>query len=290
MVGSAGSSLIRPEWGRTLDDIIAASKPILDFKRERLSLLKRSRPALVMGQFNVAPLIQELSKMDLMTIGGAPTSGFIGMSELWYGRTPVDALLLPLLGQIRFTASVFARHELQVLKAVIDTVDEHSCLMPHSDDYVHHMCALRTHVPLIISPGSIGISYHPHTLAEMFWRMPKVGRFYAFNNFEPHTVTKLDAGIRAHLIVDLVSKDMTQEMIQRLMAGGRGTSSRSHCPNLITHSMSNFRLRNQLAVMHGAPLCESPPEQTADANVALSREWIQRSAREALEGGRVLDI
>jgi hypothetical protein len=273
-----------------MDDILAVSKPILEFKRERLSLLKRDRPVTLIGQFDVSPLVDALNAVNLMRIGAPPTSGFIGMSEVWYGNSPVDALLMPLLEKLCLAASVHVRHKLRVLKAVIDTVDENTCLMPHSDDYVHHMCALRTHVPLIISPGSIGISYHPLTLNPIFWRMSRVGKFYAFNNFEPHTVTKLDAGIRAHLIVDMVVDEMDRSMMGRLMAAKRGDGTRTHCENLITHRESNFMLRNRLALLHGAPYRASPPEQITPENVRISREWIQRSAREALEGGRVLEF
>lgn len=278
-----------------LPEALVASEPILRFKREKLSMFNGNRPVTVLGQLEVSRLVKALGELDPMKSGAPPTSGFIDMSEMWFGRSPVDAYLLPLLAQIRVAASVRLKHELRVLKAVIDTVDEGSCLMPHSDDYAHHGLALRTHVPLIISPGSIGTSYHPFTLEPTFWRMQKVGRLYAFNNFEPHTVTKLDAGIRAHLVVDLVVKELqpagkVSMLSEPWMLIGRGDSTKYTCPNLITHTMGNFVLRNRLAELHGAPVRETQPEQNTPENARLTREWIQRSAREALEAGQLLDV
>ena len=271
-------------------EAIRRSEPILQFKRTRLSMLtERPKPVWMLGAVKVDQLVSELQKLDVLSTNPSRSRGFANMSELWLTAdykqeepSVLDSLMKPILDRVRFMIGVQLRCQVSIFKCVIDTIDSGSCILPHGDDFFHHGCALRVHVPLQTSPGSIGLSFHPDTLDPLLWRMGTVGRVYAFNNFEPHTVTKLDAGLRSHLICDAVvrksmeTNELTREEHGEALFGNN--SFRDTSPNFVTRNESNFRMRNRFNEKHGLPTYETNAEQLSPENVAQVKSVVQRLA------------
>jgi hypothetical protein len=269
------------------------SQPMLEFKRRELSLVHGKSPVLELGPVNVKMIQGAVKSRDVLNEFPGRSRGFANMSEIWISgdfkreKKFIELLAKPVLDAARAAVTAALGRPAKIFKAVVDTIDENSCILPHSDDYFHHSLALRVHAPLFTSPGSIGVNWHPETLVPQFWRMPEVGKLYAFNNFEPHTVVKLDAGKRAHLICDVVVGDLfdgipNNENLQIALNGQGPGATSTFNPNLVTHNIGNLALRNQLGAKYGQmDAVGSLQEQCAEEYIQRTLSWLKDLAKHA---------
>lgn len=292
------------------DVLVAASKPIIDFKRQRLSIVnKENKPALRIGfSENYATLKAFLLSIDQSEIFKPKSAGFCYMSEVWLRgdydshlpprdnaemTAKVLALSAPVIQDIRDTVSALIGQETVVFRSYIDTIDNTSCIIPHSDGFLHHRLGFRVHVPLFTSSRSYGVNFHPYTTTARFWQMPESGSIVIFNNFEPHTVTKIEdeAKLRSHLICDIGIKSCLDSFSEldalaakaMIMGYGVGTTL-NYSPNLITHSISNRDFRNRLGMHYGGMHPnETLEEQLTDDYVKATRSWIKKLFEQAEE-------
>lgn len=301
-------ALAQADKPKIQDHIVSASKSIIDFKRERLSILNKENPMAIKIGFSehYASLKAFLLSIDQNEVFKPKSAGFCYMSEVWLRGDyeqhlpPKDdavttkkvlELAAPVIDDIRAAVSAIVGKETVVFRSYIDTIDDTSCIIPHSDGFLHHRLGFRVHVPLFTSPRSYGVNFHPYTTQPRFWQMKEEGSIVVFNNFEPHTVTKLEDGmkLRSHLICDIGIKSCVDGLSEldalaakaMILGYGVGTTL-SYSPNLITHSISNRDFRNRLGMHYGGMHPnETLEEQLADEYVKATRSWIKKLFEQA---------
>lgn len=266
---------------------------IIDYKKSSLSL--PSAPIKLVGQVDVSVLSNLCETQPLLTLFPGKSIGFNLMSEfITYndvGPNPtrtteiakiIDALICPIANEVKMIVSALLGTPTQILRGVIDTIDNNSCIIPHSDGFVFHGTSLRIHIPLTITPKSLGVNFDPFTCKPYSWRMQTIGGVYLLNNFEPHSAMIIDHGVRSHLIFDV--------SVRKLMTGVTDyTTSKQYlfsrgnvvddwfCPNTITHCISNYAMRNKLNSVHaGIAAKNSLLEQASESSIGEFKTWLTR--------------
>lgn len=276
------------------NEMMTRALPILKYKREVLSAYVSNTPFREIGIIELDRLEGILKHLSTTDISGhkSISMGFSKMLEVWMGgdfnpkkqNQEFRELVMPILSRVRAAASEAVGHRLIVHQSVIDVIDDSSCIIPHSDDFTNLCVSLRVHVPLITSPDALGLSFHPDTLEPSIWR-GDIGKIYAFNNFEPHTVVKVEPGIRAHLICDMMvagffgnTSPANFTKMKKVLRGRGPTASMHFNPNGITHSESNFDVRNRLAAKYGGVAAENQFDHLLKSNIEASLIWMKRLA------------
>lgn len=253
------------------------SESIIDFKKNRLSLkVEGNNPILKIGESTkYAALREKMMTIDHKKIFRPKSSGFVDMSEVWLrgdyteSLPPKDdaettemlrQLSFPVIQEVCDIVEALLDEKIVVFNAIIDTIDSSTCILPHSDGYYQHYIGFRVHVPLFTSSRSYGVNFHPHRTTAHFWQMRNEGDIYLFNNFEPHTVLKLEdeRQYRSHLICDVGIRgcldgltDVEKSAAKALVfTNGSGTTI-DFSPYHVTHTISNLRFRNRLNMHYG---------------------------------------
>jgi hypothetical protein len=291
--------------------VVKQSKPIENFKRENLSIIPpyNKSPLMKIGTVTgVEELAEYINSINHKALFPGKSSGFCRMSEVWLRgdfdrfREPVDNkeaseevsnLTWPIIDQIRTHITNLIGSPAVIIRAYIDTLDDGSCIIPHSDGFLHHAVSFRVHVPVTTSPGSLGVTFNPWTCAPKFWRMNDAGGVYVMNNFEPHTVTKLDKGYRSHIICDVGLQKLTEDteypLAAKVVLMGYGTGTTLHySPNMITHTTSNFDIRNRLGIMYSnMQPCKTLDEQVLNGYISDTITWTKRMFSHAYENNLI---
>jgi hypothetical protein len=286
------------------------ARKILNFKKAYLQL--PNTPIMMLGKIDVAKLTEFLQKLPMMKAFPSRSTGFANMSEYLTKNDldpdslytsdvarQLDNLIDPISDEVRRCISRTLDHTVMIVRGVIDTIDENSCIIPHSDGFVFHKLSFRVHIPLFVTEKSIGVNFNPWTCKPYSWKMETVGGIYLFNNFEPHTVSVLDTGTRAHLIFDVSVGDLISDCdseggyieAKRVLASRGDLTTDSYSPNTITHTVSNFTIRNKLSSIYaGLEPKKSLLEQASIESVAESRLWIKQLLNFELDNGNVRHI
>lgn len=278
--------------------LTARSKQLVQYKLRVLSILNGGEPLAKIGSLELHELQEtiDFAKSKFYDPScGAITSGFNNSIEVFIGKNYEESKVIRsieppkcldnILATVVSSASLAVGCELMANRILISATDESSCILPHYDSSPYHQISLRVHVPLITSPDALGISFHQKTLEPLFWHA-EVGSIYAFNSFEPHTVVKINAGLRAHLICDLVvrglydaeSSEETEKLKHAMYAKRAGTSLHFN-PNVLTHTETSFDLRNRLATKFGGPKTFDPDGYADPIYIAKTLEYIRRLAK-----------
>jgi len=251
-------------FNEAYDELVRRAGDLIEFKRQRLSLIHGNSPIMNLGSIDdemISPLREYILAMDTKAQFPSRSFSFLDMSEIWVGgalnptqmNPAIRKVMEPVLPTIRRQICEGTNQDLMMMRAVIKTFDSNALILPHCDDFTSHQISIRTHVPIMMTSDAIGINWHPQTFKPSFWRTP-VGSFFAFNNFEPHSLVKLNPGsICCDLVVDFMpanlyrSANHAEFMALRQAADGHAPGF-SEAENLhgITHSLSSLTVRNRL--------------------------------------------
>jgi hypothetical protein len=282
------------------DHLKTMSKSIIDFKKKNLSLtVEGNHPVLKIGEStSYVALKEQMMLINHMKIFKSKSKGFNEMSEVWLPGDYSQLLLhnddpeiteilrklsVPVIEEIRESVEAVLNDKIVVFNAIIDTINSNTCILPHSDGYYRHFIGFRIHVPLFTSSRSYGVNFHPYRTSPYFWRMQNEGNIYIFNNFEPHTVLKMEdeAQYRSHLICDVGIKgwldglsDMEKTVAKTLLLTTGPNTTKDFSPCFITHTISNLRIRNRLGMHYGGMFpVESYEENFTPEYFAGVRKW-----------------
>lgn len=285
------------------------SKKIIDFKKSSLRI--PNTPIKLIGNVDVSELASYIQKIPMIAGFPGKSPGFNSMSEYitkndleivsLYKISPVtqklDELIAPIAESAKTAVENIINQKTMIARGVIDTIDKNSCIIPHCDGFVFHKYSFRTHVPLFNTEKSLGMNFDPWTLKHYAWKMNTIGGIYLFNNFEPHTAAMLDTGFRSHLIFDVTVENLLVDFEQgygeakKYLASRGERTTETFSPNTITHSLSNYTIRNNLNKMYGniSPkenlLAQATPEAIGEAKI-----WIDELLNFELDNGNVIAI
>lgn len=245
-------------------ELVRRASDLIEFKKTRLSVVNGCEPILNVGPIDdqlIAPLRDFILSNDLKKLFPSKSFSFLKTSEAWIGgalnpsavNPEIRKIVSPVLPVLRKLICEATGLDLIMMRAVIKTIDNESLILPHCDDFTSHEISIRTHVPILMIPECVGVNWHPETLEPKYWRTP-VGSFYAFNNFEPHTLVKLQSeAMCALMIVDFMpaklynSSNHAEFMALRQATEGHAPGfSEENNPHGITHILSSLTIRNRL--------------------------------------------
>lgn len=278
-----------------------ASK-IIQYKKNNLSI--PNCPIQLVGEADVTELSSYVQQLPMLSAFPGTSIGFSSMSE-FMTKTDINSkslydnpvalninrLIEPVYAKVKKIISEVIKNEVIVIRGVIDTIDNNSCIIPHSDGFVLHKLSFRVHVPLFTTEKSLGVNFDPWNYKPYSWKMNTIGGIYIFNNFEPHTVAMLDSGVRSHLILDVSVANLVENCsiseIKSIYSRGERTTL-TFSPNTITHTISNFTLRNNLNHLYAniGPK-NSLEEQAEPESVNEMKIWIKDLMNFELENGNI---
>lgn len=281
---------------------------IINYKKSHLSL--PNTPIQMIGSVEINELAEILRSVPMLSAFPGRSTGFANMSEFITSNdldqsthytsdvsTKLNTIINTISTEVKKTISNLLGQSVIVVRGVIDTIDKNSCIIPHSDGFVFHKLSFRVHVPVFITEKSIGVNFDPWTSKPYSWKMKTVGGIYLFNNFEPHTVSVLDEGTRAHLIFDVTVADLFDDCRDNYTTAKQILSSRGEFttdffgPNTITHTISNYTVRNTLGKLYaGIEPSASLIEQASPESTARSLKWIKGLLNFELDNGNVRQV
>lgn len=246
------------------EELVRRAEPLTQFKRQRLSLVNGCSPIFNMGAIAdelIAPLRSYIQAHDVKALFPSKSFSFLDMSEIWVGgdlnpsyvNPEVRSIMQPVLPTLKKLVRAATGLDLIMMRAVVKTLDSTALILPHCDDFTSHQVSLRTHVPIMMTPDCIGINWHPETLEPSYWRTP-VGGFYAFNNFEPHTLVMLSPdSVCCDLVVDFMPAGLYRSndashftALKKATEGHAPGFSEAINQHGITHTESSLTIRNGL--------------------------------------------
>lgn len=235
----------------------------------------------------IDPVIQWVEENVLTQELKSRSNGFVQLSEiiipgeLQLLKHPALPAMQPTVKALKAVIGDLLGEPVLAMKLHLNTLTSDSVILPHGDDFLFHSLSLRAHVPLSTSYGSLGVNFHPDTLDPMVWRMAHVGRMYLLNNFEPHTVMKLDPGTRTHLIIDFIPKRINVGLTAKELIGlihGVNSTTPLTSDNLVTHSAGNLLTRQRLFEkfsMKEKHQYVTFEEELCEQHYADTREWLR---------------